>query len=449
MKRLIANATIIDEGRRFHGSIITDGDRISQVLDLPDPPGHFDQRHDASGCLVIPGVIDTHVHFREPGLTSKADMASESRAAAYGGVTSFFDMPNTIPQTVTIEAHDDKMRRGRDHSHVNYAFFFGATNDNADLLTHLDRRHIPGVKLFMGSSTGNMLVDHDDTLRRIFSTVSLPIVAHCEDTATINAAMKAAIARYGDDPPVTLHPTIRSVAACMKSTAKAVALAREDDARLHVAHLSTIAELQLLAEESEPIFHKGQLPRITAEAVIAHLMFSDADYERLGTFIKCNPAVKTATDREALRHALSTGAITTIATDHAPHRLSEKQGGCRKAASGMPMVQFSLPCIMQLVDEGYLAAEQAVTLMCNNPARLFGIEERGFLRPGYKADIVVLSPTPWTVTTDIIQSRCGWSPLTGHRFGWQVRDTFCNGRHILSNGHFDGSTRGEAITFSH
>ena len=448
MSSLIAHATIVDDGRRHIGSIVIDGDHISQVLDHPDPPGHFDHRYDASGCLVVPGVIDTHVHFREPGLTTKADIGSESRAAAYGGVTTYFDMPNTVPQTVTPEAHSDKMRRARESSHVNYAFFFGATNDNADLLPHLDTRHIPGVKLFMGSSTGNMLVDSDDALRRIFSTVRLPIVAHCEDSATIEAAMQAAIARYGDDPPVSLHPTIRSAEACLKSTTKAVALAREYGARLHVAHLSTAAELQLF-EGAAPTVHGEAFPLITAEAVIAHLMFTDADYERLGALIKCNPAVKTATDRDALRRALTTGVVSTVATDHAPHCRNEKEGGCRRAASGMPMVQFSLPCMMELADEGWLTVEQVVTLMCNNPARLFGIEGRGFLRPGYKADLVVLSPTPWTVTPDLIQSRCGWSPLTGHRFGWQVRDTFCNGHHLLDRGHFDASVRGEAITFSH
>ncbi len=446
MRILIANATIVDEDRSFHGHLTINDDCISGVCEGSDTPcGDYDECIDAAGCVVMPGVIDTHVHFREPGLTHKADIESESRAAAYGGVTTFFDMPNTVPQTVTEEAWQDKMCRAAEKSHVNYAFFIGATNDNIELLERVDRHSIPGVKLFMGSSTGNMLVDREESLRRIFSRVSLPIMAHCEDTEMISRAMADAVSRYGDDPPVALHPQIRSAEACWASSSKAVALASQYGARLHLAHLSTARELNLL-----PAAKDGVMPSITGEAVIAHLMFSDGDYAAKGTLIKCNPAVKTETDKMALRRAIADGTITTVATDHAPHCRSEKEGGCKKAASGMPMVQFSLPCMLQLVDEGVLTLPQVVRLMCNNPARLFNIDRRGFLRKGYKADITIVRPDcEWTVTEDIIQSRCGWSPLMGHSFRWHVEHTLCNGRHIFNQGCFDSSSHGEAVTFRH
>ena len=445
MKTLIKHATIVDDGRTLTGHVLLDGDRIASIDEHIQPPcGDYDECIDATGCVVLPGVIDTHVHFREPGLTAKADIESESRAAAYGGVTTYFDMPNTVPQTVTQEALEDKWRRAAEKSHVNYSFFPGATNDNLDWLLRLDPHLIPGVKLFMGSSTGNMLVDRKEALQAIFGRVRLPIVAHCEDTAMINSAMAEACARYGDDPPVTLHPVIRSAEACYASSSLAVSLAREGGARLHLAHLSTARELTLL----DPVAD-GSLPAITGEAVIAHLMFTDADYATLGTRIKCNPAVKTANDRAALRQALAEGRLTTVATDHAPHQWSEKNGGCRKAASGMPMVQFSLPCMLELVDEGVLTLPRLVQLMCNNPARLFDIEGRGFLRPGYKADLVVVRRASWIVTEPCIQSRCGWSPLFGHRFDWQVEHTFCNGRHLFDRGHFDDRCRGEQVTFHH
>lgn len=446
MRILISNATIVDDGRSFHGHLTIQDDVISGLTEGGDTPcGDCDECIDAAGCVVMPGVVDTHVHFREPGLTQKADIESESRAAAFGGVTTFFDMPNTVPQTVTMEAWRDKMRRAGESSHVNYAFFLGATNDNAGLLESADPHVIPGIKLFMGSSTGNMLVDREESLRRIFSRVTLPIMAHCEDTALIAQEMARAVARYGDDPPVSAHPLIRSEEACWASSSKAVALATQYGARLHLAHLSTARELSLLPKAKD-----GRMPRITGEAVIAHLMFSEADYASKGALIKCNPAVKTEADRAALRHALADGTITTVATDHAPHQRSEKEGGCKRAASGMPMVQFSLPCMLQLADEGVLSLPQVVRLMCNNPARLFSIDRRGFLRVGYKADITIVRPEcRWTVTDDIIQSRCGWSPLAGHTFGWRVEHTFCNGRHVLNQGCLDGNSRGEAVTFRH
>lgn len=290
----------------------------------------------------------------------------------------------------------------------------------------------------MGSSTGNMLVDKEEALRRLFANSPLPIMAHCEDTATIDANMTKAKATYGEDPDVTHHPEIRSTEACYRSTALAVRLAKEYSARLHVAHVTTAKELEFF----------GKDPNITAEAVIAHLVFCDSDYAQLGTAIKCNPAVKTAADRTALRAALSDGRIATIGTDHAPHQWSDKQGGCAHAASGMPMIQFSLVTMLELVDAHVLTIERMVELMCHRPAQLFSVRDRGFLRKGAKADIVVVRPnTPWTVTPDIIQSKCGWSPMTGHTYHWRVEQTICNGRVILDRGQFDINSRGEAITF--
>ncbi len=445
MTILISNATIVNEGKSVFGHVVIDGDTIQQVSFAALPPhGSYDQCIDAMGCVVMPGVIDTHVHFREPGLTAKADIESESRAAAYGGVTTYFDMPNTVPQTTTMEALEEKWHLAAEKSHVNYAFFFGATNDNISQLGRLDPHSVPGIKLFMGSSTGNMLVDSDEALRQLFAQATLPVMAHCEDTTLINRQMALARQRFGDDPPVDQHPQIRSEEACYASTAHAVALAREYGTRLHVAHLSTARELSLF----EPWDGTGTMPLVTAEAVIAHLMFCDADYASLGTRIKCNPAVKGAADRAALRRALADGTILTVATDHAPHRLADKQGGCSKAASGMPMVQFSLPAMLQFCDEGVITLPRLVQLMCHHPAMLFGVSRRGFLRPGFKADVVIVRPhAPWTVDAGIIQSKCGWSPLEGHQFDWHVEHTFCNGRHVVDNGRFDPAVRGEQVTF--
>lgn len=442
MNILISDATIVNEDRTFRGSIVIENDRISEIIENKEAPrGSYDNVVDATGCFVLPGIIDSHVHFREPGLTEKADIESESRTAAFGGVTTFFDMPNTIPQTTTLEALEDKYQRAAEESHVNYAFFFGATSDNADVFRLLDKHRVPGVKLFMGSSTGNMLVDRKDALERIFSTTELPIVAHCEDTAEINRNMVAAREKYGDDPDIHYHELIRSAKACRQSTELAVSLARKFGTRLHVAHLSTAAELDLFRAEE---------PNVTAEAVIAHLFFCNRDYDKLGALIKCNPSIKSAEDRKVLREALINGKITTVGTDHAPHRMEEKQGGCVRAMSGMPMLQFSLVAMLELVDEGVLPIERVARLMCHNPAELFDVCGRGFIRKGYKADLVVVKPdTPWTVTEDVIQSKCRWSPMTGHTFRWQVQHTFCNGHHIYnsSKGVFDMKSRGEAVRF--
>lgn len=439
MKTLIYGGTIVNEGRVLEGSLVIENDVIAEIKEGTEIPcGNYDKKVDATGLLVLPGVIDSHVHFREPGLTSKADIESESKAAAFGGVTTFFDMPNTVPQTTSLDALDEKFRIAKEKSHVNYSFFFGATNNNADEIEKLDRYIVPGVKLFMGASTGNMLVDKDDSLRKIFSTATMPVMVHCEDTNIINANMAEAKARYGNDPDVTYHPLIRSEEACYKSSSHAVELARTYGTRLHVAHVSTAKELGLFGHDDN----------ITAEAVIAHLFFSDEDYARLGTRIKCNPAVKTAHDRSELRKALSSGIISTVGTDHAPHLLKDKEGGCARAASGMPMIQFSLVTMLELVDEGVLTMERLVELMCHNPARIFEVRDRGFLRKGYKADIVLVGrDRQWTVTDDIIRSKCGWSPMEGHRYDWRVVKTICNGRMIYDDGKFDEGSRGEQVMF--
>ena len=444
MRTLITHGRLVNEGRCFDGSLVIEDEVIAEILEGKDaqPAKPVDQTMDVAGCLVLPGVIDSHVHFREPGLTDKATIDSESRAAAAGGVTSFFDMPNTVPQTTTLETLDEKFRIAARSSHVNYSFFFGATNDNAGLFSQLDCHRIPGIKLFMGSSTGNMLVDREEALDRIFSTARLPIMAHCEDTAIINQNMQTAL-EGSDDPDVSLHPFIRSEEACLASTRKAIGLARRHHARLHVAHVSTAEELELLSLPQTP--SEGL---ITAEVCVGYLLFSALDYQRLGSRIKVNPAIKSPVDQFMLRQALNDGRITTIATDHAPHLLAQKQGGCAKAARGMPMVQFSLVSMLELVDAGVLTIERLVELMAHHPARLFEVRRRGYLRPGYQADIVIVRKgKPWQVTTDIIQSKCRWSPLEGHQFRWQVDKTFCNGHLIYNNKEVDGQYIGQPISF--
>ena len=439
MRTLVKGGCIVNEGRLTDGNIVVEDGDIQEITTLL-PEGSFDEVVDASGCYVLPGVIDDHVHFREPGLTVKADIDSESRAAAAGGVTSYFDMPNTVPQTTTPEALEEKFLLGARKSHVNYSFFYGATNDNASSFDLLDASRIPGIKLFMGSSTGNMLVDRMESLERIFSTVKLPLMAHCEDTDIINRNMAEAQHVFGDDPEVQQHYLIRSEEACYASTSLAVRLAKKYGTRLHVAHLTTARELELFGKE----------PNITAEAVVGHLWFSAEDYARLGARIKVNPAVKTASDRESLRQALTDGRITVVGTDHAPHLLEQKQGGCCRAASGMPMIQFSLVTMLELVDAGVLTLPRLVELMCHAPARLFGVERRGFLRQGYRADLVVVRPhQPWTVTKDTILSKCGWSPMEGHEYQWRVERTLCNGQTVYADGQVNADVLGEEIRFNH
>ena len=446
MKILIIGGLIVNEGRVFKGSLLVDGERIEAVYAGENGPEvSADQTIDASGCYVLPGVIDEHVHFREPGLTDKATIDSESCAAAAGGVTTYFDMPNTVPQTTTLEALEEKFRIASKTSHVNYSFFFGATNDNAHLFSRLDVHRVPGIKLFMGSSTGNMLVDKDQALDTIFKTAKLPIMAHCEDTDIINRNMQ--MAKEGsDDPDVSLHPFIRSEEACMASTQKAVSLAKKHQARLHVAHLSTAEELELFAPCS--VGSDTVAAKITAEVTVGHLFFSSSDYARLGARIKVNPAIKSPVDQFMLRQSLNDGRIATIATDHAPHLLSQKQGGCVKAASGMPTIQFSLVTMLELVDAGVLKMERLVELMAHNPARLFEVRERGFLRQGYKADIVIVRrDEPWTVTSETVLSKCGWSPLEGHTFRWHVEKTLCNGHLVYDQGRVNRQYIGQPVEF--
>lgn len=438
MKTLIKGATIVNEGRAFSGCIAFEDDFIIDIFENQQPDASYDNVIDASGCYILPGVIDDHVHFREPGLTDKADIDSESKAAAAGGVTTYFDMPNTLPQTTTPEAIEEKFSIAASKSHVNYSFFFGATNDNVADFSKLDIHSIPGIKLFMGSSTGNMLVDKREALERIFTTAPMPIMAHCEDTDIINRNMQEAKANGCDDPDISLHMHIRSEEACHNSTKLAVDLAKASGARLHVAHLTTARELELFGSDSN----------ITAEATVGHLFFTSDDHQQLGAKIKVNPAIKTSCDRDALRQALSNGKIDVVGTDHAPHLLQQKQGGSSKATSGMPMIQFSLVTMLELVDNGVLTIERLAELMCHNPARLFEVRQRGFLRKGYHADMVIVRPnSAWTVTKDTILSKCGWSPMEGHTYNWKVEKTICNGHIVYSNGIVDSNYIGRPVTF--
>ena len=445
MKTLIKGGHIVNEGRVSDGFIVVEDGNIIAIT-KQQPEASFDETIDASGCYVLPGIIDDHVHFREPGLTQKADIDSESRAAAAGGVTSYFDMPNCVPQTTTLEALEEKFQLASKKSHVNYSFFYGATNDNADSFAQLDATRIPGVKLFMGSSTGNMLVDRQQSLERIFKTCKLPLMAHCEDTDIINRNMKEVQQAWGEDPQVSLHALIRSEEACLASSRKAVEMAKKYCTRLHIAHISTAEELELFSACCDSVATNC----ITAEACVGHLYFTQLDHEQLGARIKVNPAIKTPVDQFMLREALNDGRISVVGTDHAPHLLEQKQGGCVKAASGMPMIQFSLVTMLELVDEGVLTIERMVELMCHNPARLFGVVRRGFLREGYRADITIVRPhAPWKVTTDIIESKCKWSPMEGHEYQWRIERTLCNGQTVYADGVVNGAVLGEEICFNH
>lgn len=421
MKTLFVNAHIVNEGHVTDGELMIDGDTIADK-------GTADRVIDLKGAYLIPGVIDDHVHMREPGLTQKATMASETRAAAAGGVTSVMDMPNVVPPTTSLEAWEAKRAIGRRECRVNYAFFFGATNDNAGVLPSLPTEHLPGIKVFMGSSTGGMLVDDAEALRRVFANAPRLVMAHCEDTSIINRNAE----RYGDSRDISMHQLIRSREACLESSRLAVKIAEETGARLHIAHVTTAEELALAGS------------RVTLEACVAHLLYCDNDYSRLGTRIKCNPAIKTERDREALREALTDGRITLVATDHAPHLIRDKEGGCLTAASGMPMVQFSLISMLRI-----LPVERVVQLMCHAPATLFGIENRGYLRAGYKADLaVVRSVSPWTIGSDDIVSQCGWSPLEGSVQTWRVEQTWVNGEQVFADGRIRDDVRGQELTFT-
>ena len=447
MKRtLIHNATIINEGTRKQGSLVLANGNIAEILTDGRPlSAPCDETIDATGCFLLPGVIDDHVHFRDPGLTHKADIFSESRAAAAGGVTSIMDMPNTNPPTVTLDALEQKQQLLAEKCIVNHSCYFGATNDNYDLFPQLDKTRVCGIKLFMGSSTGNMLVDHMDSLRRIFGGTDMLIAAHCEDQDIIRRNTEKYKTEYGEGEqiPVSKHPNIRSTQACYASSKLAVQLATEAGARLHVLHISTAKELPLFSDT--PL---DEHKKITAEACVAHLLFEQKDYKTLAACIKCNPAIKRKADRDALRQAIATPRIDVIATDHAPHLLTEKAGGALRATSGMPMVQFSLVSMLQLMEEDVLSLETIVEKMCHNPARLFRIEDRGFIREGYRADLVLVRPERWQLTRESILSKCGWSPLEGRTFDWRVMKTFINGQQVYdhTNG-VDDAYRGEALRF--
>lgn len=419
MKTIINNATIVNNGESHVGSLLVCEGRIERiVLGGEIEPQDGCQMVDATGMYLLPGVIDDHVHFREPGMTAKADMHTESMAAAAGGVTSVLDMPNVVPQTTTVERWRERMALAKERMHVNYGFFIGATNDNLDEILAMPITEYPAVKLFMGSSTGNMLVDKREMLEELFAKTPKLIMTHCEDTARINANMAEARQKYGDDPDITHHAEIRDAEACWQSSALAAEMAKASGARLHIAHISTERELALLGGN------------ITGEACVAHLLYTDQDYARLRGRIKCNPAIKSESDREALRRGLTDGRITCIGTDHAPHLLSEKQGGARTAVSGMPMVQFSLVSMLEMVDEGVLSMERMVQLMCHNPATLFGIQDRGFIREGMMADLVLVSrdEVPYTIASSDVLSKCGWSPREGDALHWRVMSTWVNGK---------------------
>lgn len=446
MKTIIRNATIVNEGTQFNGSVVIEDEYIQQVIsDGDDTSQTYDIEIDATGLYLFPGVIDDHVHFREPGLTHKADIASESRTAAAGGVTSYMDMPNTVPQTTSIDLLEEKFRLAENNSRINYSFYIGATNDNLDTIQRVNRARVPGVKVFMGSSTGNMLVDNEEALYRLFANSPLLLMAHCEDTSIINHNISEFKKKYKgqNDFPVRYHSRIRNVEACYASSSLAVQLAKDTGARLHIAHISSARELGLF--DKGPVENK----QITAEAVIAHLMFTTEDYDTLGTHIKCNPSVKTPEDRAALRQALTDGTIDVVATDHAPHLLNEKQGGALKAASGMPMIQFSLVSMLEMADEGVLPISRIPDLMSHNPAKLFKIDKRGYIRPGYYADITLVDPNGnWQVREGRYYTKCGWTPMDERVFKWKVRRTIINGITVYSDGIVVDGVRGKELKFN-
>ncbi|RNC64044.1 dihydroorotase [Proteiniphilum sp. X52] len=442
---LIHKATIINEGSSFPGSLLLEGDRISRVFREEVPEAVLNACReviDARGLWLMPGVIDDQVHFRDPGLTHKGDIHTESRAAVAGGVTSYMEMPNTHPQTVTWDALCQKMELAARKSVANFSFYLGATNDNMAELRKADLKKICGVKVFMGSSTGNMLVDNDKALQRIFAEVDTLIATHCEKEEIIRKNIDTYKKEHGEFIPVKYHPLIRSAEACYQSSAHAVELADKYGAKLHVLHLSTARELSLF--DTKPLGEK----KITAEACVHHLWFSDGDYERLGTRIKWNPAIKTAEDRDALREGLKTGKLDVVATDHAPHLLSEKEGGALQAASGGPLVQHSLQVMLELARKGLYTKELVAEKMCHAPAQLFQVHKRGYIREGYYADLVLIDPsTPYTVTPETLFYKCGWSPFEGETFGCSIHATFVNGNIVYRNGVVTEGLFGKALEF--
>lgn len=439
---LIKNARIVNQGHITKGDILIEGEFIVQIGKSINNPEA--QIIDAKNNYVLPGVIDDQVHFREPGLTHKATIKSESRAAAAGGITSFIEMPNTNPQTTTIKKLEDKFQIASKTSFVNYSFMFGGTNDNLDEILKVDAKNVAGLKLFLGSSTGNMLVDNAEVLEKIFSSTSLLISVHCEDEATIKKNTKLYIEKYGDNIPIKYHPIIRSEEACYLSSSKAIELAKKTGARLHVFHVSTGKETKLFTNKI-PLKDK----KITAEVCLHHLWFSDQDYEEKGTLIKWNPAVKTKEDRAQLWEALLDDRLDVIATDHAPHTLDEKNNVYTKAPSGGPLVQHALVAMFEAHHQGKISIEKLVEKMCHNPAILFQVEKRGYIKEGYFADIVIVDDNnPWTVNKDNVLYKCKWSPFEGTNFKSKVTHTLVNGQLVYENATFHEVKAAKRLTFN-
>ena len=440
---LIQNATIVNESKIFKGDILIENEIITKISSKIKPTKNVEVIN-AEGKFLIPGFIDDQVHFREPGLTHKANIATESRAAIAGGITTFIEMPNTVPQATTQHLLEDKFKIAAVDSYANYSFMFGGTNDNLEELLKTDPKKVAGIKLFLGSSTGNMLVDNEEVLEKIFSSTKMIISVHCEDEGTIRKNTAIYKEKYGDDIPLKYHPLIRSEEACYLSSSKAIELAKKTGARLHIFHLSTEKETHLFRNDI-PLEEK----QITSEVCIHHLWFSDKDYEEKGTHIKWNPAVKTEKDRLGLWKALLDDRIDVLATDHAPHTLDEKNNNYLNAPSGGPLVQHAIIALLEKVKEGVIPIEKAVEKISHNPAKLFQIEKRGFIKEGYFADIVLIDANKsQTVSKDNILYKCGWSPFEGTTFSSTVTHTFVNGNLIYNNGVFNDEIKGKRITFN-
>ncbi|MAX79295.1 MAG: dihydroorotase [Crocinitomicaceae bacterium] len=444
MLTLIKNATVVNERKQFKGGVLIEGDRIKTVFEGAAPEIAVDKEIDAEGLLLLPGVIDDQVHFRDPGLTHKGDLYTEPKAAVAGGVTSFMEMPNTKPGTVSIEALEAKYDKAAQTSLANFSFYMGTTNDNYEEVASVDYSKVCGVKIFMGSSTGNMLVDSIQALEKFFCKTRVIIATHCEDDPMIAENLAKYKAEYGDDIPVKFHPYIRSREACYASSSKAVKMAEKCNTRLHILHISTKEELELFRND---IPHTEK--RITAEACVHHLWFSEEDYDEKGTLIKWNPAVKTKADREAIFQAILDDKIDVIATDHAPHTLEEKQQPYTSAPSGGPLIQHSLVAMMEFVRQGKITVEKVVEKMVHNVADLFDVVDRGYIREGYFADLVLVNPdNPWTVAKENILYKCGWSPFEGVTFNHKIDKTFVNGHMVYDNGAFDESQKGTRLFFN-
>lgn len=442
---LIRNAHVVNEGAVTVSDVLVVGDRIAKIGKRLDAEGA--EEIDATGFWLMPGIIDDQVHFREPGLTHKADLSTESKAAAAGGVTSFMEMPNTVPQALTQQLLQDKYEIAAEVSAVNYSFFMGASNNNLDEVLKTDPKRVCGVKVFMGSSTGDMLVDEKKILEGIFKESPTIVATHCEEEAIVRPNMNAAKERWGENVPIDHHPLIRSAEACYQSSSKAVELATKHGARLHILHISTARELELF-DGNKPLKEK----KITSEACIHHLWFTDADYADKGTYIKWNPAIKTENDRNAIRAALQDGRIDVIATDHAPHTIEEKSNSYFKAPSGGPLVQHGLNAMLELVHQGEITVEKVIDLMCHRVAELFEINDRGYIREGYKADLILVNPDAnWTVTGENILYKCGWSPFTGYEFKSHVTGTWVNGVRVWDGVNIlteEGNHAGERLEFN-